>query len=117
MKMTITLLSILLGFAGLKAQESLQGLWQTGQNGTTIEIKESDSGIEGVVAYSDQEKVRPGTVLIKGLKKEDKGYRGKLYAIKKDRWVDALFIPKEDELEILVSAGLRRKTIHWKRSK
>lgn len=115
MKIIISILFIALGSLSIQAQSSLEGQWQTGKDNTVVEIKETQNGMEGRIALSDNPKALPGTLLIKELQMTNKGFEGKLYAIKSKRWVDALFIPDQDQVEIRVKAGFKKKTIHWKR--
>ena len=93
----------------MNAQQSIEGIWNTGRENTKIEIKNSI----GKIYSSDNDKGTTGKLMIKDLVKSNNEYRGKLYIIRKDRWVDAVFVPNENSLQVTVSAGLQQRTMVW----
>lgn len=99
--------------ATLYAQQSIEGVWNTGKENTTVEFKRTDKGLEGAILSSDNAKAKIGLLIVKKLKKEKGLYKGKLYAVKKRKWLDATFERKGATLEILVSSAWGSKTIEW----
>jgi uncharacterized protein (DUF2147 family) len=98
---------------GLYAQESIEGVWNTGKENTTVEIKSTEKGLEGGILSSDNAKAKIGLLIVKNLKQEKGLYKGKLYAVKKRKWLDATFEKKGATLEIVVSSAWGSKTIEW----
>lgn len=99
-------------FSGF-AQEPIAGIWQTGRENTTIEIKKTSGAWSGKIFTSDNPQVTKGKLIIKDLKKERNGYNGKLYVIKRGRWVNVFFEPNEETLQVTVSIGWREKKMTW----
>jgi len=52
---------------------------------------------------------------LKGFVKIDGEWKGKLYAAKKDRLLNAVIIPSEEQLNITISAGLFKKKLSWEK--
>jgi uncharacterized protein (DUF2147 family) len=71
----------------------------------------------GEIISSDNPKAEIGTQLIKDLNNEDGEWRGQLYAIKRETWVDAEMELEEGILKIKVSAGFRSRTVEWTKVK
>jgi hypothetical protein len=90
-------------------QQSIEGIWNTGQDNTKIEI----IGSNGKIYSSDNKKATVGKPMIKELKKHENTYKGKLYLIRKNRWVDAVFVPNGNSLSVTISGGLQSKTLNW----
>jgi len=109
MKNFIFILGLLLTSVSINAQQIIVGLWNTGQDNTIIEI----IGNTGKIQSSDNEKATVGKLIIKDLKKIDNTYKGQLYLIRKDRWVDAVFVPNGNYLNVTISAGWQSKTLKW----
>jgi hypothetical protein len=97
----------------MNAQQSIEGLWDTGQDNTKIEIVST----AGKVQSSDNEKATVGKLIVKELEKNDNTYKGKLYLIRRNRWVDAVFVPNGNSLTITISAGWQSKTLKWTKVK
>lgn len=116
MKIIAALLIVLFTSLSTSAQSSIEGIWDTGKNQTKIEIMGTGDEILGKIYSSDNVKAEVGKLIIKDLKEYGEVYKGKLYAVKKNRWVDATFSSKGEKLIIKVSAGFRSKTIAWKRA-
>lgn len=51
--------------------------------------------------------------MIKEINKIDNKYKGKLYIIKINKWVDAVFVPNGNLLSITISTGWQSKTLKW----
>lgn len=109
MKNFIFILGLLLTTVSVNAQQSFVGLWNTGQDNTIIKIISNT----GKIHSSDNKKATVGKLIIKDLKKIDNTYKGKLYLIRKDRWVDAVFVPNGNYLDVTISAGWQSKTLKW----
>lgn len=98
------------------AQSTIEGVWATGKDNTTVEIRATDDVLEGKIKSSDNTKAEVGTRIIKNLREDEGSYKGELYIIKMQRWVNATFSPKGEKLIVTVSAGFRSKTIQWERA-
>ena len=109
MKNVLLFVGVLLTSVSMNAQQSIEGLWNTGQDQTKIEIKNS----EGKIHSSENAKASVGKLIVKDLSYTNNTYVGKLYLIRKNRWVDASFVRKEHQLIISISAGFQKKTIVW----
>ncbi len=109
MKNLMLFLGLLLTSVSTYAQHTLDGIWDTGIENTTIEIK---NGV-GKIYSSDNQKATKGKLMIKEIKKTNNTYKGKLYSIKIKRWIDAEFIPKANSLDVFISSGMRSKTLKW----
>ena len=108
---------IIVFFTSLSAysQSTIEGVWATGKDNTTVEIKATDDVLEGKIKASDNTKAEVGTRIIKNLREDDGSYTGELYIIKMQRWVNASLSPKGEKVIVTVSAGIRSKTIEWER--
>uniref|UniRef100_UPI0040492E2B hypothetical protein n=1 Tax=Flavobacterium sp. TaxID=239 RepID=UPI0040492E2B len=109
MKFIIIVLGFLFTSSFMTAQHSIEGIWDTGKENTTIEIKNG----AGKIYSSNSSQATEGKLMIKDLKKEQKEYTGKLFIIRKNKWVDAVFVPNGNALTITVSVGLQSKTLKW----
>ena len=113
MKTIVLLTVILLGSFPLYAQESIKGLWNTGQENTVIEITHTDNTIEGKIASSDNIEAPIGQLIVKDISLKNNVYKGKLFSIKRRKWLNATFKNEGEQLVIKVSAGLRKRTVKW----
>jgi hypothetical protein len=113
MKNFILFFGLLFLSISLNAQESIEGIWDTGQDNTKIVIINSS----GKIHSSDNEKVIIGKLLVKELKKIDNSWKGKLYLIKRNKWVDAIFVHKGNFLNVTISSGWQSKTLKWTKVK
>ena len=91
-------------------QQGIEGLWDTGQYNTKIEI----IGTNGKIYSSDNEKVTVGKIIVKELKKKGNNYKGKLYLFRRNQWVDAVFDPEGNFLVVNISVGWQSKSLKWK---
>ena len=110
MKTFIIFLGLLLSSFSINAQQGIEGLWDTGQENTKIQIIST----VGKIYSSDNEKATVGKLIVKELKKINNTYKGKLYLIKRNRWVDAEFVRNGNFLNVTISAGLQSKSLKWK---
>lgn len=113
MKSLFLFIGLLLATVSVNAQQSIEGIWNTGKDNTEIEIKKD----EGKIYTSDNENATLGKLIIKDIKMNNNTYKGKLYIIRKDRWVDALFVPNGNSLTVTISAGWQTKTLQWRKVK
>jgi uncharacterized protein (DUF2147 family) len=95
------------------AQSAITGTWNTGEQNTLVEIVKEGEAYAGKVISSNNDKLKTGTLLIKDVKLKKKKWKGQMYAPKKDEWYDAEFTNKGNTLEVVISAGLMRKTVEW----
>ena len=96
------------------ALADLEGLWNTGKENTIITIHQEDGNMLGEIVSSDNPKAKPGTNLIKDLKKDGEVWKGRLFAPKKRKWVDATFTRQGDNLNVLVKVGFSSNSVDWK---
>ncbi|MEM9547720.1 MAG: hypothetical protein AAGA77_17190 [Bacteroidota bacterium] len=111
---TLFIYSILFTALSTHAQESIEGIWNTGKENTKIEIAEVEDGIyEGKILSSDNENAKVEKALLREVNLIDGEWKGKLFAPKKKKWMDAVLMKKENRLHIKVKAGFMSKTIKW----
>ncbi|WP_228780196.1 hypothetical protein [Aquiflexum lacus] len=111
---TLIMISIfLLSSISLMAQESILGHWNTGQENTVIEIKETDGKMEGRVISSDHPKAPLGKLILKELRREENLLKGKLYSPKFDKWFDASFLQKSNDCEVTIKVGWVERKVNW----
>ncbi|NRA48976.1 MAG: DUF2147 domain-containing protein [Phaeodactylibacter sp.] len=114
MKAIITFCLLFSAFA-INAQQALTGVWNTGTDGTKIEITKVDGIYTGKLISSDNVKAKIGRTILKEVKRTDGAWKGKLYSPKKDNWYDALLEEKANQLLITIKAGWMSKTVEWQR--
>ena len=114
MKNLLVAIIVLLSFS-IQAQSTLDGLWDTGEANTKINVSEKNSLWSGVVKASDI-KDDIGELILKDLKKDGDKWTGKIYAPKRKEWYDVEIIAQEDNLKLKVSAGIFSKSLVWKKS-
>jgi uncharacterized protein (DUF2147 family) len=109
------LLMAIFGLIGssIFAQSDISGTWNTGEQNTLVEIVKEGEAYAGKVISSNNDKLKPGTLLIKDVKRKKKKWMGQLYAPKKDEWYKAEFANKGNTLEIVLSVGIMSKTVEW----
>jgi len=109
MKTLLFFLGVLLTPISINAQQSINGIWNTGQENTKIEINKTI----GKIYSSDNKNATVGKLIVKDLNKMGNSYNGKLYLIRRNQWVDAVFVPNGKSLNITISAGFQKKTVVW----
>lgn len=113
---TLPILLCLMSFTiSINAQQHLTGIWNTGKDNTKIEITEVDGVVQGKIFSSDNANAQIGKLLLKDVKSVDGEWKGKLFAVKRGKWMDAVLEEKSNQLLITVNAGLRNKTLKWLR--
>lgn len=100
----------------LMAQPSILGRWNTGQENTIIEIKETAGKIEGRIVTSDHTKVPIGRIILKDVYRVNQNFKGKLYSLRKNKWFDAEFSPKQEKIEVAITVGWVTREINWKKT-
>lgn len=113
MKIIASLFALLLFAFGLSAQTTPIGVWNTGAQDTKVEISEANGAYVGNIISSDNSEVKIGKQLLKDLKPAGEGWQGKLYAPKKEQWLDAKLQEKGNHLMITVGSGWMSKTLEW----
>jgi hypothetical protein len=113
MKTFTLFLALFLTSISINAQQSVEGLWNSGQDNTQIEIISTT----GKIYSSDNDKATVGKLIIKELKKTENTYKGKLHLIRRNRWVDAVFVRNGNFLNVTISAGWQSKTLKWQLEK
>ena len=101
---------------GLSAQDFPKGIWLTGEENTKIETYEKEGAWYGKIVSSDNPKAKIGKDILRAFKQEDGKWKGKLFATKRDKILDAVIEPTEDDLNITVAAGFFTKTLVWKKN-
>lgn len=115
--MKTLLISFVLLFVSIgQDQDDIAGIWKMAENNAEVEIKKEGDIYNGTVVKSDVEKAI-GKVILRDLKKEGDEWKGKFYAAKKDRLVDAILVlTGEDAMEMVVKAGPKTKTVSMTRA-
>ena len=99
----------------MHGQSTIKGIWNTGEDNTKIEIKESNGFYEGKLFSSANAKAKVGTLILKEVKTSGGNWKGKMYSIKKNKWFDAVLNIEGNQLVITVNAGWTSKTFTWSR--
>jgi uncharacterized protein (DUF2147 family) len=115
MKKILIVIFSLLSFS-IHAQSLIQGIWETGEDNTRIEIRQTNGQWLGKIKSSDNNKAEIGKIILKGLKKDDNKWIGELYAAKRKQWYDVEISPKGNALELEISVGFFSKSIEWQNS-
>ncbi len=116
MKKILTLLIVSLLGSTIIAQTDISGTWTFGYKNTIVNISEKDGIYSGEIASSDNPKAKIGKQILKDFKQKKSGWTGKLYSARRNKWFDVVIKNVDDTLEIVVSAGFRKKTIVWKKA-
>jgi hypothetical protein len=82
---------------------------------TLVKIFEKEGVYFGEIVSSDNPNAEIGKQLIKDLMRENGKWKGKLYVIKKKKWVNAVMELEDSYVKITIKAGFRKKTIEWKK--
>jgi uncharacterized protein (DUF2147 family) len=116
MKTLFIFLGLFLTSVSMKAQQSINGIWNTGQDNTKIEVKSENGIYNGKIISSDNSNVKKGTLILKEVKSESGKWKGKLYSLKKKEWFDAVLELKGSKLMVTVKSGWASKTVEWTKS-
>lgn len=115
MKQVMTIFILFFFNSSINAQQAIEGIWNTGQDNTQIEIKAVGNQYEGTILFSDNPKVPIEKLMIKEAIKDGDVYKGKLYAIRKKKWVNAVFAPDRETLVVTITAGWKKKIVEWEK--
>ncbi len=98
-------------------KSAILGKWKIDQDNTLIEITQDGDLFKGTVIKSDKEKAL-GKEILQDFKLENGIWKGKFYAAKRDRLVDATLSETDDQtLKMEVKAGRNTKTIRLTKAK
>ena len=100
---------------GLSAQDFPKGVWLTSEENTKIETYEKEGAWYGKIVSSDNPKAKIGKDILRGFKKENGQWNGKLFTAKRGKILDAVIEPQKEALNITVSAGFFTKSLVWKK--
>ena len=115
MKQIAIIFCVLFSLSTMNAQNSITGVWNTGQDNTKIEITENNDVFIGKVLSSDNAKAKIGNQILKDVKFSNGKGKGKLFAPKKGKWYDATIKEKGEQLEITIKVGFMSKTLEWQK--
>ena len=115
MKILTSILFTIFIISSLSAQDFPKGIWLTGEENTKIETYEKEGAWYGKIVSSDNSKAKIGKDILIDFKEEDGQWKGKLFAAKRGKILDAVIEPSKEILNIRVSAGFFTKTLEWKR--
>jgi len=114
-KITQLILVSIISLTSLSAQSSLEGKWNTGEENTIIQTYEKDGAWYGKILSSDNANAKIGTVILQGFKQDGDVWKGKLYAVKRDKLMDAEISTATSTLNITISVSFMTKKLKWKR--
>lgn len=97
----------------MNAQTSLNGIWNMGQDNTTLEIKAENGTYQGKIASSDNANAKIGSLILKEVKSVDGKWKGKLFSPRKNEWFDAVLKVEGKKLLVTVKSGWTSKTLEW----
>ncbi len=106
-----TLLSFFV--VNLSAQDYLPGIWKTDKDNTLVRIEKQGDVFEGKVISSDDENIKPGTVMLKDVKSKKEKLEGKIYVPARDTWLEGTFEVSGDKLKITAKIAFISKSVVW----
>lgn len=115
MNKVILVLIYTLVSCSLYGQEFVAGNWNTNEDNTVIETYVKDDLWYGKIVSSDHPDAKIGKDIMQGFQKKDGKWKGKIFAAKKNKLLNAEVVPFEDQLKITISAGLFKKKLTWER--
>ena len=116
--MSLPAINISPAHAGDINPDSITGKWNGAGNPAIVQIQNKGSYYEGVIVDDDENPGLVSTVIFKNLVYSAvKGvWHGKLYSVKKKKDFDVkIRMNESDKFTMTVDAGLRSKTVEWKR--
>jgi len=111
----ILVISTFLLTVHISAQDMVLGLWGTGEENTVIETYQKDGMWYGKIKSSDNVKAKIGKDILQDFTDVGGTWRGKLFAAKKGKLVDAEVTPSIHEMKIKVTVGMFNKKLTWKK--
>lgn len=115
MQKAVTTLIIFLTSFSLFSEDSLTGVWHTGDNGTLVGILFHEEEYRGTIISCEGAAGLEGTVILKDVHFNGSTGTGKLYSPRNEKWFKGKLKVEEDTLSITVSLGLFKKKIKWQR--
>ncbi len=97
----------------VSAQDNVLGIWKTDKDNTLVKIEKQGNSIFGKVISSDDQDVKPGTVIIKEAKQEKGITKGQLYLFKKSRWFQATFEVQDNKLKVTGKWAFISYSVLW----
>ncbi len=89
----------------------MEGKWKMPDNVTEVEIKKKGNVFNGTAIKSDKENI-VGKVILQDFRQEGNIWKGKFYAVNKNRLVNATLKKINDNtLDMQVKAGFMSKTV------
>lgn len=98
------------------AEGALNGFWQTGEDNSIVEVTETNGVATGKLVSSDNPKAVVGTEILRNFSETGGAWKGSIYAVRRDKLMDATITPSADSLAIDVDAGLMSKDLSWTRA-
>ena len=114
--LVLILLLVTTSLVHAQSRSPLDGIWNTGQQNTNVEIIYNEGIASGRIVSSDNEKVKIGLVMLKDLKKTGDAWQGKIFSLKRKKWFDVQIRPTGDRLNLKISSGFYSKTVEWLKS-
>ncbi len=113
MKIIAFIVLIIISSLSAIAQEPIEGVWNMCKDNTKIEIYPKDGVWFGEIISSDNHKAKVGTDILLNFKKKGDSWEGQIYAVKKDKLVNAVIEPVDNKLLVEVTAGIFTKNMEW----
>jgi hypothetical protein len=114
MKILIITYSFILAYFVANKPLSIEGVWNTNNDNTKIEIKSFPNGIEGRIIESQNKNAPIGKLIVRDIKPIGKQlFSGQLYSLKYNRWANATFNRKNNQLFIHISTNFRSINLNW----
>ena len=95
------------------SQSDLTGEWIMGEKNTVVKIELDNDSYSGTIVSSDNPDVEIGKLILKEITNKKDKWKGKLYAAKKKKWMDAEFTVDKNILKVKVKSGFMSKTLEW----
>ena len=111
---TIMMYVLLVLFTSTESGPEILGTWLIPDENVKVEITCDGDVCTGVVVKAPKD-VIIGKEILRDLKERNGKWKGKFYAIRKDKLLNAELNPNGDELDVEVSAGLGSKSFTWTR--
>jgi len=99
----------------LTAQETIKGVWHTGQDNATVEFYKNGARLFGKLLTTDNRYAKIGMIILHDLSFSKDQWKGKIYAPRRDKLYSVSITPGDDTMELLVTAGIFKKKLTWKK--
>lgn len=101
----------------VNAQQTMAGLWNTGNENTVIEMLQLNGEWLGQIHSSDNPGAIIGKTIIKDLEEKGDKWVGKIFVVKRQKWATVQITPQATQLDLVVSSGFSKKSIQWAKAK